>query len=244
MGLVQEIKVIPRPRALHSIVQLLGFVSPNLKSLDILAPDKHLFQADWLPDVYDILDVRMLGTELNFKSLTHLYLEKGSVRYHEFVLHLLTCSPNLISLEADLTSIDDHPSWLDSPLPDFNQSLNETQLQYLHLALDDVDPDYMDENTAISILEQSPKLKQVSLRYIGVSDLDESIIVSLSVLEHLSDLHLSYSPNVFCSHLDEETPFSSLRRLTLTGEGKLSVAHLKLVRKYSLLVFWSLIISC
>lgn len=157
IGLVKRITVIPRPEALQSIVQILELVSLNLKSLKILAPAEHPFQADWRPHSYGTLDMRLCVAEISFGTVTHLHIGKGAIRYVEFLLHLLKCAPTLESLTANIEELSERPNWLnEGTVPDFETSIDQTQLRCLTLAMDDVNYDWIDGEIAVSIIEQSP----------------------------------------------------------------------------------------
>lgn len=187
MGMVENITVIPRPAALLPITQLLDFVSPNLRSLEILAPVSHIFEEEFAPDPYDTLDVRLSGAMISFPSLTHIRIDKGAIQYTDFITDLLSQTPNLLRLEADLKS--QYVSHGLDGLPEFDICPAPTRLRYLQLTFGDVEVD-RDSHPVYTVLCASPHLREVSLRYTGSSDELKQLFSPSSVLRKICEIYI------------------------------------------------------
>lgn len=214
IGLVEEIIIVQRPGANNGIIQLLEFVAPRLKRLVLKARAIHQFQNEWREKNHELMDVKVIGNEMKFKSLTHLTIQRGAIRFVEYLIEIIGRSPNLIYLDADVSDIYKIAEWEDDIFPVFREHLDETNIRQLQLTFGDIVDDVIDDpdNPIILLLHNVPHAERICIHYLGHDDDVERYVCELaSGLEDMKVLSLSINISKFCDYIKEGDPgFTSL----------------------------------
>lgn len=227
-GLVRSVKAILRSDTLHSLIQLLVNVSPNILSFEISAsgdPEQHPAKS------LDFFDIRLLssGYEPNFLALRQIRLGKNTIRLLSFIGFLSDSALGLISLDIDIdnppgTALVEDDLWYGGvSLGDHLRTLKRVRISYKGDGAEDlyeVSPlgyiQYM--------ISANPHIVQASIRYSRYdtvpSEKEEEIdgMVAMADLETVEDLDWRLNWTLMTlSKCETYLEYAHLRRVLMTG---------------------------
>lgn len=240
LGMVKAIDITCRPGAISSIMTLLDVVSPHLTSLTLSAPSFHVYYYLWKPHRSDTLDHHIQRPGWMFPTLTHLTINRHTLKTVDTLIHLVRLSPNLVSLDANI----DHRILLSHPMMsgDLHRdllSLN-SRLQYMKVTFNDPhtgeesDSSDDDDGEAVHpilvLIRASQSLHRLSLNYKGDrGQIVHALSDAVGGLPRLETLHWNVGPEEFCAYIPsppEDPGYPALKELILQPDDEIEPVSL------------------